>query len=371
MIKVTNVKLKNAKIKREYRLYLEEAKGFNEKTVDKVLKAITLYEKIFPNKDFALFNRDRAMQFKKELRKRKYNGKSISGNTVRAYLSHLRSFFLWLCIQSGYKKIPKDSLEYLKVNKKENRLAVQSLPKEFPMIEYVLELIKSIEINSEVDRRDQALISFTFLSGMRDFAVVSLPLNCIDEDRLVVIQNPNLGVKTKFSKTILSTIFKFDDYLLKIVIDWIKYLRVKSFSPRDPVFPRSKSNLIRNGYSFIKSTEIAPHFWETTNSIRKIFRERAENANLQYYPPNAFRHSAIYYAFKYAKNGEEIKAISQNFGHEDIITTLSVYANLSPENLIKTLSNIDYTDKTEVSNEDIMKRVNELSEILAVQQLIR
>jgi hypothetical protein len=36
-------------------------------------------------------------------------------------------------------------------------------------------------------------------------------------------------------------------------------------------------------------------------------------------------------ALEKAKGGEEIKAISQNFVHEEITTTFSVYGNYQPE----------------------------------------
>lgn len=62
---------------------------------------------------------------------------------------------------------------------------------------------------------------------------------------------------------------------------------------------------------------------------------------MEHYPPHTYRHLAIRLAFKKAKNPEETKAISQNFGHEHIATTFSIYGNYQKEDLIKKLTDID------------------------------
>jgi hypothetical protein len=56
-------------------------------------------------------------------------------------------------------------------------------------------------------------------------------------------------------------------------------------------------------------------------------------------------------AFRHCKNGEEMKAISQNFGHEHIATTLSSYANYAPPRLSEIIKNMDFSGKN-LENED-------------------
>lgn len=351
-------KLENAKIKRGFRTWLIEAKGVAEATADQIFRSIALYEDCRKDESYALFNRDRALEYKETLRKKRHNGKTISQNSIRTYLIHLKSFFEWLGTQPGYKKITPDSLEYLKVSKKESRLAAQRTIRKYPLMEYISKLVLSIDVESEVDQRDQALISFCFLTGMRDSALTSLPLGNIDEKKLYVFQNPHNGVKTKFSKIIYSKIFRFDEELLSIVIDWINTLKSKGYSIHDPLFPRSKSVQISEGYSFKEATEVEPRFWTTSNSIRNIFKQRAEKANLQYFPPHTFRHAAIYYALKFACNGEEIKAISQNFGHEDISTTLSTYAQYSPDHLFEVLDKMEFNENEDIKDIDMKMKID-------------
>jgi len=339
--------IKNEKAKREYRRWLKDARGYTDSTVDKMLNAICYYERVMNYEDFALYNRVKAVAFKDSLKRKTFNGRQIGPNSIRSYLIHVKSFFTWLFTQPGYKsRIYSTELDYLNSSKKEVMIAAHVNPRTFPDIDYVRKLVNSINQSTIIDKRDRAIISFLFLTGMRDSAVISLPLKCIDMENLFIDQNPKLGVKTKFSKNICSKIFNFDDELLKNVVDWIKLLYEKGFTPDDPVFPRSKEEMIENGYSFIEARDVEPKFWSTTNSIRTIIKNRAAKAGLIYFPPHTFRHSAISYAFNLAQSGDEIKAISQNFGHENISTTLSSYANYSQPDLKSVLKNLGKNKST-------------------------
>lgn len=346
--------IKNIKTKRKYIDWLIEARGLAESTSDKMIRSVDLYEEFTGYKDFNTFSLEKAKDFKKWLRCRKYKSKPLAFNSYRTYLIHLKTFFEWLITQPGYKsKITSDSLEYLRITKKESRVVAQNSIRKFPYMEYVRNLADSIEGQNDVQLRNRALISFAFLTGMRDGAIVSLPLKSIDMDKLIVFQNPVYGVKTKFSKTIYSKIFNFDEKLLKYFTDWHQHLLEIGFSSNDPVFPRSKSSQGENSLSFEESTEIEPVFWESTSSMRDIFKKTAIAADLPYYRPHAFRHSAIYYALKITRNGDEYKAVSQNFGHEDVSTTLSVYAQYEPEKLIEVLSNLNYSGNQEIKEKDL------------------
>ncbi len=363
-----NIILINAKIKREYKEWLEKAKGLSITTVDQMLRPIVLYESIFNNEDFGHFRKQKALEFISYLRM-KQNGNKLSSNSIRTYLMHLKSFFEWLITQPGYKsKIHSSDLEYLRVSKKESRLAAQKTIRKYPSKQDIIDLVNSVEIKNDVDRRDQAIIAFSFLTGMRDSAIISLRLNCIDIERLWVEQNPRFGVNTKGSKIIFSKIFKFDKDLFDVVIRWVNYLKKKGYTDVDPVFPRCKNEFIDDGYSFQESTEIEPCFWSSSNSIRKIFKERSEKAHLPYFPPHAFRHSAVEYALGLARNGMEVKAISQNFGHEDVSTTISVYANLPLDQLMNLLDDMELGKKSITLNEESIKMLTEMHKIVVTKK---
>jgi integrase/recombinase XerD len=132
-------------------------------------------------KDFSKFNPDKATKYKKWLRNSKNKGKTIQLCTYNNYLRSLKKFFSWLSLQPGYKsKIIATEICYLKISDSDERIGGQTEGKRYPDIEYVLGLTESIVINNEVDMRDRALISFAALTGIRDTALATLPIGCID-----------------------------------------------------------------------------------------------------------------------------------------------------------------------------------------------
>ena len=358
---MAKLNIKNECVKRRFLRWLKEADGCCESTADNVGKAILLYEDFSKQADFITLNPDKAKQFKDWLKKRQHRGNPISIVTYHTYLRYLRKFFSWLSWQAGYKsKITPDIVDYLKISEKEERIATQYTPRNFPPLEYVVKLAGSVKGNSEIDLRDRALIAFTLLSGMRDKAIATLPLGCFNEQSLRIEQNPRKGVETKFAKYIPSTLFNFNDSLLGFIREWIKHIKTKGFGSQDPLFPRSKAEQGENNLSFEKAKEVEPAYWQGTGRIREIFKKRSKEAGLPYYPPHTFRHLAVDLGFKHCKTGDQIKAISQNFGHEHIATTLSSYANYSQDRLSEIINSIDFSDKLLKSKTEKLEEIKKI-----------
>jgi len=355
------INVKNERIKRRFSKHLKGPGRCCQSTIGYIEKAILLYEDFTQNADFNTFNSEKAEDFKAWLKARKYRGKPLSVCTYYTYLRYLRKFFSWLSFQDGYKsKIKTDMVGYLDTTEKEQRMATQSPPRDYPSQGYVINLTDSIKINSEIDQRDRALIAFAFLTGMRDKAIATLPLGCFDEEKLTISQNPKLGVETKFSKYINSIVFKFNKKHVDYVVEWVKFLKGKGFGTKDPVFPRSKLEQNMDGLSYEKATKVEPKFWSTTGRIREIFKNRSKEANLPYYPPNTFRHLAIDLAVKHSRGGEQMKAVSQTFGHESIATTLSEYANFNLDRLSRVLGKIDFSRE----HDNLEKQIEKIKEII-------
>jgi integrase len=354
------INIKNERVKRRFFTWLKEAEGLCNSTISGIEKSILLWEDFTKQADFTSFKPGKVIEFKKWLGRREFKGKRISLTTFHSYLRYLRRFFRWLSLQPGYKsRITPDVVGYLKMSEKDERIATQYVPRQYPPLEYVVKLANSIEIGSEVDLRDRALISFTLLSGMRDKAIVTLPLGCLDEEKLTISQDPRQGVQTKFSKYIPSTIFRFDEKLVEHVQGWVKHLKNRGYGSRDPLFPRSKIGHGEDNLSFEPATEVEPVFWKGTGGVRELFKKRSREAGLPYYPPHTLRHLAVRLALRSCKTGEEIKAISQNFGHEHIATTLSSYANYDPQTLSEILKNLDFSGKPSETLEDKVDRLLE------------
>lgn len=351
----------NEILKHKYSEYLKHARGLADSSVLKHEKAIHYYELFNKSEDYGKFNKQKAMDYKEELIKLK-----LAATSIRTYLNHLKSFFSWLNKQQGFqRKISLNEVEYLNPSKKDNRLSAQPVLIKFPTHEQVLLLTNSFGSESQVSIRNRALLAFTYCTGMRDAAVRTITLGSIDTDKLIVIQDPKKGVNVKFSKVIYSKIFPFDKELIDIILQWIEYLKNRGFGEKDPLFPKSKSNKSDEGFSFEVAGEITKKFWTSNVSIRTIFKEAAKRSELDYFQPHSFRHAAIIKALKASKNAMEIKAVSQNFGHEEVATTMSYYGNLPPNELMEVMGNINFANSSQTQiPTDAGKKLEEIKRIL-------
>lgn len=359
---MTNINLKNEQIKRKYFDWLKEADGLAESSIEKVERSITLWDDFTHSADYRTFNSEAVKGFKKWLfeRKNAATNQPITLTTCHHYLISLNEFFKWLAAQAGYKsKISLNDIAYLQLDKKQTKVALNRTRKRYPTLEIIQKLVNSIEVKTEVDKRDRALICFTLLSAMRDEAIATLPLGCLNIEKQQVHQDPERGVKTKFSKDILTTLFVFDPTFSEIIKDWIDYLKTeKLFTDQDPLFPATKMEQgLADSHSFT-ADNISNEFWKSTGGIRAVFKKRFEAAGLEYFSPHAFRHSATKIALELCKTPAEFKAVSQNLGHENMATTMFDYASLPDEEVEKKVKSISKGDPN-----------NEQAEI--VQQLLR
>src|ERR1017187_4019280 len=94
----------NERIKREYFVYLKEAKRHSEPTVDAAAKGLSRFEEYNRYRDFKVFHFQQAIAFKRYLAEQigKRSGEKLSKATLHATLEQLRAFFFWLAGQPGY-----------------------------------------------------------------------------------------------------------------------------------------------------------------------------------------------------------------------------------------------------------------------------
>lgn len=346
---------KNEKMKRLFQKYCKYSKGYSEKSITLYLKAIYAYEEITKFECFSKFNDDRAIEFRENLVNSE-NKRALS--TVYDYLRYLKIFFVWLSNQQGYKKpINKEHIECLRLSREQTEIAMTPQRERYPTLDIVQKVVHFMPATTELDLRDRALISFTLLSGMRDKAITTLPIKCFDVESLEVYHDVKAGVKSKFGKTHQTYLFPFDERMLTYVIDWYNYLVKQKFYSLDaPLFPRNKVEQGENSKSFM-SNSIEPIFWQTTSPITEIFKQRFEQAGMDYYSPHTFRHLANYLTKKACRSIEEFQAVSQNFGHQHMGTTFSSYGKLPAYQVKETIQKLDFSGKKKqgISKEKLEK----------------
>jgi len=326
---MTNHNAINERIKRQYFIFLKEAKRHNEATVDAVAKALSRFEAYNKYKDFKKFHFNQAVAFKNHLavQKKHNSDKKLSKATLNSTMGHLKRFFQWLSCQPGYKsRIPYSDADYFNLSEKDTRIANTSQPRKVPTLEQVKRVLESMSTDSDIALRNKAIIAFTILTGMRDDAIASLKLKHIDMKSNSVYQNAR-EVRTKFSKTFTTYFFPVDDEIRQIVEDWVNHLRENLFwGNDDPLFPATK--IVLGSKMQFEAQGLKRQHWSNANSIRSIFKEAFTASGLPYFNPHSFRNALVALGEKICRTPEDFKAWSQNLGHEKVMTTFTSYGEV-------------------------------------------
>src|SRR5688572_10473408 len=96
---------KNERIKRDYFRHQKEASGRAEATVDAARKAISRFEAYTGFRDFASFNKEQAIGFKKHLAKTRTarGDQPLATSTMIATSNAVKEYFRWLICQPAYR----------------------------------------------------------------------------------------------------------------------------------------------------------------------------------------------------------------------------------------------------------------------------
>jgi integrase len=326
---MAKVNAKNERVKHRYLAYLRDARQQSEATVDQAAASITLFEASTGYKDFAAFHIEQARKFKRDLEANVNvrTGKSLSKATIRSRTTAVKEFVLWLCHEPGYRsKLDHRDAAYFNLSANDERIATAKRPKRIATLEQIRNLVSIMPCGTDLDRRDRALIAFAILTGARDGALATFQINNVDVDGRRVLQDAR-NVATKFRKTFPTWFFPVGDDFEGIVREWIVFLTLeKGFGPSDPLFPKTKNVLDVNGQFAPAGVDRA--FWRGTSSIRTIYRRAFGAAGLTYSNPQTFRDTLALLGSKTCRTPEELKAWSQNLGHESVLTTLGSYGTV-------------------------------------------
>ena len=323
---------KNDRVKRDYLIYLGHARKRSPATIDQVRQAIDRLEAYTGFKDFGGFCRDQALGFKAALLASKgvRSGKRLSTSTAHHILQAIKEFLAWLQGQPGYRRrINVTDIAYLNLTTKEEREVHVTRPKSYPTVAQYRAALFALPSTTEIERRDRAVMALILLTGMRDAAAASLKLKHVSMERRYVFQDPR-EVRTKFSKAIESFFFPVGSDVDDVLRDWVLYLtETKLFGPDDPLFPKSSI-----GFAVGKGFEVkglSRERWANATPIREIFRRAFAAAGLPYFKPHSVRDTLTQLAYQRQLTPEQLKAWSQNLGHENVLTTLGSYGRVSSE----------------------------------------
>ena len=314
----------NERIKRAYFAHLRAARGFSESTVDAVAKAIHRFESSLGFRSFKKFHIEQAMAFRRRLDEAAASGtkEPLSKATILQTLNAMRAFALWLAEQPGYRsRIRYSDAEYFRLSEKDTRVAKASRPRPVPTTEQIEIVLGSMPAGSDIERRNRAVIAFTWLTGVRDGTLASLRLKHVSLAESRVNQDSR-EVKTKNSKAQVTIFFPVGGSATRFVEEWVEFLtRERLWGRDDPLFP---ATLIEQGPDRqFQATGLSRKHWSNAGPIRAIFKDAFEAAGLRAFNPHSFRHALALLGERTCKTPEEFKAWSQNLGHEQVLTTFA------------------------------------------------
>lgn len=339
----------NERIKRQYFVYLKEAKRHSETTIDAVAKALARFEAHTKFRDFKAFHIEQAIAFKKHLADQvsQVTGEKLSKATLYSTLTSLKRFFQWLAGQPGYKsRLSYSNADYFNLSDKDSRVATARREKAFPTMDQVKHVIQRMPNVTEIEQRNRALVAFTLLTGARDSAIASMKLKHVDLIAGSVYQDAR-DVKTKFSKTFSTFFFPVGEEIRVIVADWVTYLRQdKLWGNDDPLFPAT--NMAVGAARKFEVVGLKREHWSSAAPIRAIFKEAFLSAGLPYFNPHSLRSTLVQHGEAVCQTPEHFKAWSQNLGHEGVLTTFYSYGQVGNSRQGEIIRNLGRPQQTEM-----------------------
>ena len=319
----------NERLKHRYFEWLRNAKQMAHKSVEQVAMALDRFEEFTNRRDFKLLRIEQAEPFKKHLAKLngQRSGDRLSKATVNSTLYAMRDFVRWLADQRGFRvRLVKTDADYFNPSRHDEAIARGSKPMKVPTIEQIGALVASMPIVTQVDRRNRAIVALIAITGARDNAVASLRLADLDLDDSQLFQDSR-HVRTKFRKAFPTWFFPVGDHFVEIVAEWKRELQeAHGLGPSAPLFPKTDISFGPDGT--IQPARLGSECWANADPIRKLFKEACASAGLPDFKPHSVRHMLAQIGEERSMSAEQMKAWSQNLGHENMLTTFTSYGTI-------------------------------------------
>jgi len=352
----------NERVKYRYAIYMREARRYDDQSVDAALAAIHRFEANTNFRDFKTFRQEQAVSFKHHLAKQlnARTGKPLAKSTLLSILSDLKAFFRWLACEKDFRRRLKETdADYFNMTEGEGRIARARLEKVVPTLEEVQRVIRAMPFGSDIERRDRVLIAFILLTAGRDGAVVTLKLKHVDVARQHVRWDAR-EVATKFRKSFDTYFYPVGDDIRQIFEEWVVFLEKElGWGPEDPLFPATRMEVGADG--LFRPVGLSRRQWTSADPVRKVFKAAFAAAGLTNVSPHRVRDTVSMLGQRKHMTAEEMKAWSQNMGHERIATTLTSYGPVSSQRQAVLLRGLGAKTR---SRADLLNQISALTDEL-------
>ncbi len=335
----------NVRVRRKYILWLKEARGLSDASIDRAAASIARFEAVTGGADFKSFHVEKARAFKRRLESEvnEKTGRPLSAGLIDGTLRDLKAFFGWLADQPGYRsKVSHADAAYFTPSRGVAKSAHGGVWRDHPSPEQAAHAIRSMQGETLIERRDRAMMALLYLTGGRDGALITLRLRNVDIFARCV-HFSGREVETKFGKRFTSWFFPVGEEFEQYVAEWASELREKLlFGPGDPIFPRQATGLSANGSFAAQGLDRTPY--ANTAQLAQICKQSFEGSGLPAFTPHLLRKTLVDLASIHCRTPEDFKAWSQNLGHEDVMTTFRSYGAVAPGrqgDLIRRMRSVD------------------------------
>lgn len=283
-----------------YKNYLQLEKSLSGNTVEAYLKDIKKFTDYLEGKGFSKHPKEVTQEIIREFIDF-INELGMSASSQARALSGIKSFFKFLLIQDEIPRDPSSMIETPKIGRK---LPVVLTPDE------VDALIKAVDLESETGYRNRAILEVLYGCGLRVTELVNLRLTDVHFDEGFV------RIQGKGNKERLIPLgHNAKDTIISYIQNYRGTLRID----------RKDENVLFLNRRGKKMTRVM---------IFTIIKDLAIKIELQKnISPHTFRHS---FATHLMEGGADLRAIQDMLGHESITTT-EVYTHLDKEFLKDTI----------------------------------
>ncbi|MDA3891069.1 MAG: site-specific tyrosine recombinase XerD [Salinivirgaceae bacterium] len=283
-----------------YKNYLQLEKSLSGNTVEAYLKDIKKFTDYLESNGFSKYPKDITQEKIREFIDF-INELGMSASSQARALSGIKSFFKFLLIQDEIDRDPSSLIETPKIGRK---LPVVLTPYE------VDQLVKAVDLGSETGYRNRAILEVLYGCGLRVTELVNLKLTDVHFDEGFA------RVQGKGNKERLIPVGqKAKDTIISYIQNYRGTLRID----------RKDENVLFLNRRGKKMTRVM---------IFTIIKDLAIKIDLQKnISPHTFRHS---FATHLMEGGADLRAIQDMLGHESITTT-EVYTHLDKEYLKDTI----------------------------------
>ena len=280
----------NEKFIEEFIDYLRFERKYSENTISSYKRDLNKMN-IYIKKEFTKLNKKDIKNYIQKL------SKEENTSSVSRCISTLKSFYKFLEINKYTNSNPLTTITNPKTQKK--------LPK--VLSEEEIDKLLDINLNTNFDYRNKAMLELMYSSGLRVSELVNLKVNDID------LVNSSVRIFGKGSK---ERIIPLNDYATIALKNYILYYRTSLFKHGE------------NNYLFLNNHGNKM----TRQGFFKILSKIAKEKNIKTeFSPHTLRHS---FATHLLKHGADLRSIQELLGHSDISTT-QIYTHITEERLQK------------------------------------